>query len=72
MALCRVFQHLDGSVSVLRLNPRLTDVTLDGETAKNSSLQGLPFIDVDESQIPIDRGNRHNWRIKDGKIVSEQ
>ena len=71
MAICRIFQNLDGSVSIMRLNPRLQDVTFEGETAKNDSLKGLPFFDVDESELPTDRSERDKWRIQDGKIKIE-
>ena len=52
----------------MRLNLRREDITLDGETAKNSSLQGLPFVDVDESTIPANRSQRHKWRVKNGEV----
>ncbi len=69
MALCRVFTHPSGEVSVMRLNPRAQGITFDGEVAKNPALVGLPFIDVDDSTLPTDRANRHKWRIKNGALT---
>ena len=90
MAICRVFQNPDGSVSIMRPNPtlrqdgesdgafivRIADLNRANEEAVARAngvppSPALPFIDVDESEIPTDRQNRQNWRIKDGKIVSE-
>ena len=64
MAICRVFQNSDGSVRILRLNPRRSEFTLDGETAKDRSLLGLPFQDVEEADIPANRVNRDKWRLQ--------
>ena len=73
MAICRVFQNLDGSVSIMRLNPRLGDsISLDGETAKNDSLEGLPFFDMDETSIPKNRESRKTWKIKNNKLIEDK
>jgi len=35
----------------------------------DASLQGLPFSDVDESELPQDREFRDQWRMKAGKVA---
>jgi len=65
----RVFQNLDGSVRILRLNPRLSGATLATETAKDSSLAALPFVDVNDATLPIDRTKRDKWRLLGQKVI---
>lgn len=72
MVLCRVFQNPDGSVRILRLNPRMPHVTLGDEAAKDKTLEGLPFVDIDESAIPTDRSERHKWRVQGGSVVVDK
>ena len=64
MALCRVFQNPDGTVRVMRLNPRRPEFTLDSETARNPAMADLPFEDIDDADMPNARADRDKWRIK--------
>lgn len=76
--LVRIFERPDGQVSVMRPNQRLR---IEGETDQafldrigeatvkgDSSLAGLVFVDVEESELPQDRAKRNSWRLKNGKI----
>ena len=63
---CRVFQLPDGTLRILRPNRKRT-VKLDAEI--RSSLEGLPFVDIDDNDLPTDRSNRAKWRLVEGKIV---
>ncbi len=75
MPTCRVFQNLDGTIRVMRLNERHrllgeTDASFfTRETAKQPGLFALPFIDVDASTTPTDRGRRYAWRVSAGAVI---
>lgn len=80
MILCRVFVNPDGSLRIMRPNMRYWDSTectdgnfcarvLDEDTAKDASLFGLSFYDVDISSLPTDRTKRHAWRWADNPGV---
>ena len=62
----RVFNNSDGTVRILRLNPKnypnLTALDFALETAKDETLKDLPWADVDENDIPLDRSKRNKWR----------
>ncbi len=66
----RVFQNPDGSVRILRINPKhVTDSTadLDKEMAKNNTMR-LPYKDIDEHAIPSDRTLRHKFRLNGNRV----
>lgn len=78
----RVYQELSGNLRILRLNGRLQN---DGETddafvarlsahaqAGDPSLQGLPFVDLDETEIPANRSDRNKFRLRNGRCVVDQ
>lgn len=84
----RVYQPVDGPVRILRLNARRrldadTDETfLEREAAHaeaaDPTLAGLPFVDLDEAEIPTERqrtvgAERFNvraaWRIVNGRVT---
>jgi hypothetical protein len=73
----RVFERPDGSLAIWRpLTPML-----DGEdgaaylereahrAARDPSLAGLPFTDVDEADLPTTRAARNRWRLRGGRVV---
>ena len=68
----RVFEKLDGSVCIMRLNEKMR---LDGELdeafaarmfpieqEKDVSLSGLVFSDIDQIDIPANRADRKDFR----------
>ena len=70
----RVFEKLDGSVRIMRLNEKMR---LDGELdeafaarmfpieqAKDVSLSGLVSSDIDEIDIPASRVDRKNFKLR--------
>lgn len=67
----RVFQNSDGSVRILCLNPRRPEGNLDKETEKDTSLAGLPFVDVEQESLPPTHARRHAWRIFNGQVVDD-
>ena len=75
MARCRIFTNPDGSVRIMRPNLRrydpkretlsaYTQRILDQDSQKDTSVAELAFVDLDDSQLPADRSNRHKWRLK--------
>jgi len=67
----RVFQNPDGTVRIMVPNPkRMTDSKEDFDvvTARDPTLDGLPFQDIDGADIPTDRGLRYKWRLNQGKV----
>ena len=76
----RVFENPDGSVRVVTPAPnaRLAEESdADFHTrimaktlAANPDLQGLPFHDVNDSDLPA-RSKRYAWRVKGGKVVAD-
>ena len=70
----RVFEQLDGSVRIMRLNEkmRLTGESDDAfaarmfpiEQAKDVSLSGLVSSDVDAIGIPTSRADRKNFKLR--------
>ena len=69
MPTCRVFSNPNGTVRIMYLNDRYRlpeetdDAFFSRETAKQSDLIGLPFADIDISEVPTDRRNRNRWRL---------
>jgi hypothetical protein len=77
--LCRVYKREDGTLAIYHPNPRLRR---DGEeetafverlasvaATKNSSLDGLAFVDLDTEDLPPDRADRDAWRLEGKKVV---
>lgn len=72
--LCRVFQNPDGTVRIMRPNPKLGQVDsafFDAETSKDASLKDLPFVDVEQDTIPTNSSRRRAWRITAGRVVDD-
>lgn len=68
----RVFTKPDGSVIISRAMPGMDFTQAMQQTiATNPHLQGLPFEDVDETDIPTDRTKRHAWRLQSGKVKED-
>lgn len=76
----RVVERVDGGVSII-IPARSAQQPSESETdwcarvfqetiVRDSTLQGLPFHDVDNSALPLDRSQRHKWRYKSttGKV----
>ncbi len=79
MSLIRAYQKLDGTVAILRPNPRLrredeTDAEfmarIAAQDAPKCGLDGLPFEDLEEATLPT-RHTRKNWELR-GKVVKEK
>ena len=79
----RVFENIDGSVRIMRLNEkmRLVGESDDAfavrmfpiEQAKDVSLSGLASSDVEMIDIPTSRADRKSWkrRIRAGRMRVE-
>lgn len=76
----RIFREPSGNLRILHLAPkhRLPDELDDAfiarvgtqVTTRDSSLAGLPFIDVEEASLhALDRSLRHKWRTVGQAVV---
>ena len=63
MAACRVFTKPDGAVRILYL----VTGTLDAATARDETLAGLPYVDLDVAELPATR--RDAWRVRGGRVI---
>ena len=74
---CRVYIKPDGSLAVLRPNPRCQargedDLDFVHRIASRDAgeLAGLPFVDVLVDSLPP-RSTRKGWRIRNGRVMVE-
>jgi hypothetical protein len=74
----RIIERADGGISIINLalkDKRVNETMAEFEARafqstidKNLAFQGLPFTDIDDSEIPKDRVDRGSWELKSGKI----
>lgn len=69
---CRVYYKPDKSVAVIYLAPQSKLSKEDGykRCAEQSGIDGLPYDDIDSSDLPQSREYRNAWEGEKGKPIT--